>query len=422
MFKSTVTMACIETSISENAMTLNTCLPTDHIGNDCVTFGEPLFQSFIQPTASFDVNVASDVSRTKFIFFENDYCTGPFVGDQEFTGENKVINLQNTKPVRSMRRYHDHGRIQGLPGIGVKVVMFPLTDMKPYAQFTCGGCKDYCNGDTTNPYCQHMNIGLSLNDYNDTCASGDDRIYCIVPNQPDTVSWGAAEDWRENSIKGQLDFGGCQDVSQKFNEYPLGSLYYNLYYSNWDSDCQGAYCQDTVAVCSNTDLLSKNYQIIIRLWTTEQLRLNNRGKIGSGEWDDKGYLQTSTPLAKFCTRPAGEGGELINVNDGGLRTAEGNAFHQSSGGPLSIARIWTRICETPSCTGSLPSHTPTPTPTPSPTPSLLCLKANQTCGSHLPSCCETLHCNKTNFCNGGSLTLSSSYFLLSTITFFFLLI
>lgn len=327
------------------------CVEVANEGNLCDTFGYfgsswPL--SFKNFWIWLDDGTTVDEDSVRVQLFNNDYCTSGYF--REFT---PGTWFWDTGTVRSARVFVKQASKKVLPGVGLKVVVFPLTNMAPYDEFTCEGN-------------QWQDIGLQQKsnaqkgNWPNACASADDRIYCLSPTHENyrTRHGDPKPDESTSAVNqligpppGYLDFGGQYgpgSVAYTFNAYPLGSVYVNLYKSSWGPGEHGAACawghgKPAYDVC--TDHHYHAYCVTIRFWEDGCPNQNN--------WDQTGWWQAKVKVHDLCNSAVSgwcfntfgdgarqQGSTQIQCENAKILNQQGVAY---TSWPLKATCMYTRI-------------------------------------------------------------------------------
>ncbi len=258
--------------------------------------------------------------------FEADYCAG------------RPKNLDGSNPggayihggyefdafeVKRIHPYYLAGAARPtLPGVGIKLTLFPDNKFYPYDQITCLG-DDW------------VDAGMS-GWFGEGCASGDDGIYCI---EPDTVG-------ANDVILDRLDFAGSTSDTgnsvvkgyQTYGSYPVGSLIINTFFSVAGDH---GYCDKTLPYSSDDGFCNAasgftGYCVITRF--------SNVAYDTDSSWEknwDTYDAQASAEWSSVC----GSWGGMFHSLDM-LTTPDGLKY---SGWPLPMKSAWTRIlpCDRP---------------------------------------------------------------------------
>mmetsp|Transcript_36149 Transcript_36149/g.90979 ORF Transcript_36149/g.90979 Transcript_36149/m.90979 type:complete len:448 (-) Transcript_36149:8-1351(-) len=284
------------------------------IGDTCDT----LFWTGHWPLDTVKVHWWSNLGHNhKIALFRKDYCTGEplmVLDAVKHRGDGHGWHSVGHH-IRSVRPYNAAFKISDQDGVGIKVVFFPNTGMWPYDQFSCSstlhpGCSKY------NKWCdqglQHHHSPLG--GPSGKCASGDDRIFCIKPGR-----YGGKHiitNGKPTPKGGGMDFAGYSCAGHRHNEYlcsfkdyPIGSVYVGLYYSNWGGGRCGADFKDHMKhFCSSGEqnkAAARGMCLWMRFWKSD---VRGPGE-ASPHWDQYPFAQIVKPLSHLCKHDGG-----INFN------------------------------------------------------------------------------------------------------------
>ena len=352
--------SCIWAEFRYGSVVREWCLNPQNEDNVCDTFADigddwPLFFDMRTAFTFYAKDAQQSGYDFKLVLFPDDYCSGGF--KYEFDQGLWTQSWQNIGPIKSMRPYIKQPDQIIRPGVGVKVVFFPDENMQPYDEFTCGdgGHNDWLDVGLQNP------TNAQGGDWPNACASSDDRIFCLSPtNEHFQTRYGTRRGESTSAIvyldgpRGWVDFAGYAGpgtVAYTFGAYPLGSIFFNLYWSNWNGGgdgTSGAYCGGTNGVNSETyyvceDTFYKDYCVAIRMWED--------GWPSNNDWDAPGWWQASASITELCTSggmclnagtdvPRQQGKATIACGNRGLRNSKGVAY---SSWPLKVTSLYTRI-------------------------------------------------------------------------------
>jgi len=285
-------------------------VPTDVVGNNCDTMKWITLYDYPWSDDGFHIekiNMQTDFSglEVKLLFFGGDYCTGPF--EERVAKYNPGFNNEVWEDawqgafdfqVKSIRTFVEVTDFTANPGVGIKLIVFPRYDMYPYDEFSC--LPDTCND--LNDDCNVLQGARSPEGGpSGDCASPDDWIFCIPP--------GATDGGAVSMIWPSLDFSDANDgYVQSFVDYPLGSIFFGVYHSNWGAD-QSTYCGalDSGDPCANSEYTSCN--IVVRFWKGDSWPSDQTGP----DWDDinAGVLEYKVSFSDACN---GGNGAFQNLN------------------------------------------------------------------------------------------------------------
>jgi len=323
------------------------CVEVTNEGNLCDSFGYfgsgwPL--SFKNFWIWLDDGSSVDQDSVKVQLFNEDFCTSGYF--REFQPGK---HSWDTGTVRSARVFVKQSSKKLFPGVGLKLVIFPLTNMAPYDEFTCDsnqwqdlGLQDKSNAQGGN--------------WPNACASADDRIYCLSPTHADysTRHGNAKRDESTSAVNeligpppGNLDFGGQYgpgSVAYTFNAYPVGSVYVNLYKSSWAPGAC-AWDQGTPAYDVCTDHYYHSYCVKIRFWEDSCPNHNNWEQAGWWQAEVKVYDLCNSAVSGWCFNTFSDGSRQqgstqIQCENEKILNEKGDAY---TSWPLKATCMFTRI-------------------------------------------------------------------------------